>query len=287
MITMRRFGAFAAACALMAAVTGCGSHKPAVSQASAPVSVPVSEMGRAMAADAAEWTAVSMPVKLSLLSPASASLSGRAGMVRGESLHISLRVLGMEVAYLYADRDSIYAVDKIHRYFLAESTSALASRYDVTLENLQDMMLGRPFAPGGTTLSPATLGQYEINAGKYGERDILMLSPRYSSGLNSLCIVESADDGKPVLSAMAIEAGDSHSLICRYSNPVRTVAAGTITSEAEISTNISGTDFTGRIRWSVGDAKWNEKADRPSFRKPGRNYTRVSAGTLLEMLGKK
>lgn len=91
-----------------------------------------------------DWTSVYLPVKVSLDKPTSFSLSGRATIERDRAMHISLRVLGMEVAWISVVNDSIFVVDKYHKYAFAEPLSTvLGSRYDkYTVTDLVRILFG-------------------------------------------------------------------------------------------------------------------------------------------------
>jgi len=78
-----------------------------------------------------DWTSVYLPVKVAIDKPTSFSLSGRATIERDRAIHISMRFLGMEVAWMSVVNDSVYVVDKYHKYSFAEPLSTvLGSRYD-------------------------------------------------------------------------------------------------------------------------------------------------------------
>lgn len=118
---------------IMGSVTSCRTARKAV--------VPAGEEL------ATAWHDVYLPVKVSLLQPASMSLSGRATMVRDSAVFVSMRVLGMEVATLYADRDSVIVLDKFHKYVYSEPLSAVTSRAGLTLGDIQEILLGRQELP--------------------------------------------------------------------------------------------------------------------------------------------
>lgn len=119
---------------LFAVVTSCRTAQKAV--------VPDGE-----GLEAEMWHDVYLPVKVSVLSPASMSVSGRATMVRDSAVLISMRVLGMEVATVYADCDSVIVADKFHRYIYSEPLSVVTSRDGLTLGDIQEILLGRQALP--------------------------------------------------------------------------------------------------------------------------------------------
>lgn len=118
-----------AACLLVSG--GCRSAKPSV-----------------MPEQDNRWTDLYVPVKLELTEPSRMSISGRATIVRNKSIYLSLRMIGMEVATVYVDADSIFATEKMHRQMLAVGFDrALGKR--LTVGELQDLLLGEPGAPVG------------------------------------------------------------------------------------------------------------------------------------------
>lgn len=64
-------------------------------------------------------------MNVSLKLPKRISASGTMTMTRGKDISISMRVLGIEVATLYITGDSVIALDKWHKYYLAESVESL------------------------------------------------------------------------------------------------------------------------------------------------------------------
>lgn len=94
-------------------------------------------------------------IKLSAGSNFSSSIQVR--MVRDQAIYISLRpVLGIEVGKLIITADSLYAVDKVHKRYIAEKVSILTSGIPVTVSDVQDIFLGRPFIIGKGTLNQDT-----------------------------------------------------------------------------------------------------------------------------------
>lgn len=97
---------------------------------------------RAVKSSSGSWTTLSIPLKARLLEPSRKSFSGRAYFRRGESVYVSIRVLGFEAASLYIDRDSIRAFEKLNSSYIALPSSLILDRRGMSMERLQDMMLG-------------------------------------------------------------------------------------------------------------------------------------------------
>lgn len=89
-----------------------------------------------------QWHDVYMPVKVKLSSPKSMSLSGRATIVRDSLVHLSMRVLGMEVAVVNMTNDSVMFIDKYHKYLFSESLNSVMGSHKMTLGDMQNIMFG-------------------------------------------------------------------------------------------------------------------------------------------------
>lgn len=88
------------------------------------------------------WTTLSIPLKARLIEPSRKSFSGRAYFRRGESVYVSIRVLGFEAASVYIDRDSIRAFEKLKSSYISVPSSIILDRRGMSMEKLQEMMLG-------------------------------------------------------------------------------------------------------------------------------------------------
>lgn len=95
--------------------------------------------------ESSEWTTLYAPLNINIEKPSPMSLSTRATMKNGEYIHLSMRFLGMEVAAAYIDNDSIFFVDKYHKYIFAEPlTEVLGQKYsNLNIADIQNIFLGR------------------------------------------------------------------------------------------------------------------------------------------------
>ena len=110
----------------------------------------------AVIATLGDWQTLQTGGNISLKGSSSFSSSIQVRMVRGQAIYISLRpMLGIEVGRLLITGDSLFAVDKIHKRYIAEKVSLLTSGIPVTVSDVQDIFLGRPFIIGKGTLSDA------------------------------------------------------------------------------------------------------------------------------------
>ena len=100
-------------------LSGCSSLKK--TQASgAPQNATARERVDSLAASYAEWSTVSMPVRLSISEPKQFSVTAQCVMRRNAYVSMSVRMLGFEVASVWIDNDSVHAVDKYHKRYLSE-----------------------------------------------------------------------------------------------------------------------------------------------------------------------
>lgn len=121
------------------ALGGCRSKQPATPPAQP--TVPAAEQ------TAQPWTNVYLPMKVEILSPRQFSLSGRATMVRGSSIYVSMRVFGFEVGSAYVDSSMAYVTLKQpERLCIEQPVAELMRRHGITITQLQDAMLGSPDA---------------------------------------------------------------------------------------------------------------------------------------------
>ena len=140
---LRAAAVVALAAAVSAIAPACSSSRNAASAAAGKQSSTKVTGNRPGKSDVkGEWSNVQMPVKVSLRSPARISLSGRATMVRDSAVNISMRVFGMEVGVINLTADSVWVVDKYHKFMFAESTRALLGRHEMSIGRIQQLMLG-------------------------------------------------------------------------------------------------------------------------------------------------
>ena len=160
-----RIAALAAVAAIIsvAALTGCRtSRSAAISGGGDATAMALAERAHAVAAANLPWTQLNLPVKIAVKSPQKISLSGRIYMRRDRDIYITLRVLGMEVANMYVNSDSVYAADKLHKYYIAEPIKDIFAGASLTIGDIQDALLGRPFINGRGVITDKMLGQVTL-----------------------------------------------------------------------------------------------------------------------------
>lgn len=100
-----------------------------------------------IAQEEVKWKNVAVPVKLELLEPQRLTLSGRATMVRGEYVYISLRMLGFEVAQIYlTPQEADVVVKQLQKMWIQEPIGDKLGRIGTPFTVIQEAMLGEPDA---------------------------------------------------------------------------------------------------------------------------------------------
>ena len=153
---------------LAAMMTACGTFKKAATvpdTTSTTTTTPntVTDPVDAVIATLGNWQTMQTGGNIKLSAGSSFSSAIQVRMVRDQAIFISLRpMLGIEVGRLLITADSLYAVDKVHKRYIAEKVSLLTSGIPVTVSDVQDMFLGRPFILGKGTLNETLKPQVTV-----------------------------------------------------------------------------------------------------------------------------
>ncbi len=232
------------------------------------------------------WTDVSMPVKLELKEPKRFSVSGKASMVYGKSVYMSLRLLGMELGAIYVDTDSIYIMSKMQRMAYVESLDYFSKNFGFTLEDIQSLLLGQAFVPGKGALTLAAQKDFKLRNGeKTGE---LILSPaktpRNVSWHFKGQYTQEEEGIAAIINALIVQPATMQPLSALFSGQCET-SGGTVASEVSMSATMSKKSLKVNVIWSLNRAEWN-KGIAPSAPKIPSNYTRLTTKGLTELLKK-
>ena len=219
-----------------------------------------------------------MPMSFDITSPARLSMSGRVTMARGKSVHFSLRVLGMEVGALYVTSDSLYAIDKFHRRYLAESVGRILGSTKITISDVQDALLGRAFLPSaGPEAAPSLLAGLEA-ADLFSELDKLGAASPWA-GIEALYLLSRSYPA--ALSGVAVLQTGRQPVVVLYDAPALT-PYGPVATAANIQATVAKKPLRIEIKYKPDQARWNEPRT-PSVRIPA-SYQRISAASLLKSL---
>ncbi|HAE35776.1 MAG TPA: hypothetical protein DCG22_08295 [Bacteroidetes bacterium] len=94
---------------------------------------------------------------------------------------ISMRVLGMEVARIYITADSVQIMDRVNKQYLPRSMADFSARFGIplSLETLQDLLLGRPVWDEGTWYPVVAEDLYRLQATRPGLQNTLDIYPGF------------------------------------------------------------------------------------------------------------
>jgi hypothetical protein len=197
------------------------------------------------------WTRLEVPVQVSVTKPKKLGMSGRASMINGRELLISLRFLGFEVGQLYADTDSVFVVEKVHKWYVGESLARLSAGTGLTLADLQGYLLGRPLRAVPELGGVRTV--YELNA----TTSMPEIVAFYRNGTPAAGIV--------------------------YGAPA-TTPTGLTASSVSIAAIAGGHEINGGIDYRLSQAKWDSGGGSLGFRRPGNDYSRVELSRIIKSL---
>lgn len=231
----------------------------------------------AMTAAYGLWQDVQMPVRAILRSPFSISASGRMTLVRDRLIHISVRMLGMEVAVMQVTPDSLFVVDKFHRYLIAEPTERLTARTGLTMADLQSALLGRAFMPGSGPATPSMAEGLTLAA----QGDVLAITPAatpagYSWQMNAATLA----DGRIALADMTVSVDGHAPARAAFTPADRLTPVGAVAEAVDLTATVAGKKIDARLSYTLDRAAWNTGAAPQLPRLSG--YTRVSAAQLLK-----
>lgn len=222
------------------------------------------------------WQDVQMPVRATIRSPFSISASGRLTMVQGKLIHISVRLLGMEVAVMQVTPDSAFVVDKFHRYLIAEPTEKLTARTGLTVSDMQNALLGRAFLPGQGAATASMSSLLTL-----GEEDgMLSIAPAdAAAGYTWRMHAATLDDGRVALADLTVSVDGQSPATAAYTPAAQLSAVGAIATAVDLRASVAGKKIDARLSYTADQARWNTGTtpSLPSLR----GYTRVSAATLL------
>lgn len=228
------------------------------------------------------WTDISVSAKFKVTKPKNLSVSGTLKMVRGKSVYASARMLGFEVGSLYADQDSIYIITKVSSAYFAESMSKFSGRYDITIEDIQSILLGRLFLPGQGTVSSKSASDFNITP--LSDSEFAVSPKKMAAGLEWIFGIY-LNDNNPQLAALALNGEKLPAVGCTFGTPYTTPYGPVSTSiNATSKLNKSNIDIT--ITLSPEKANWNSglQISRPSLPKNGKRLTSDQIFKLLNKL---
>ena len=226
-----------------------------------------------------DWQTVEIPVKIEISSPMQFGCSARVQMIRGRWLGISIRMLGFEVAYLTADNDSVHAYAKVQKRYVSESIDRLFSSSGYNLENLQDLLLGRVFVPGGTTATPADASKFNLS-----ELDgTLLIVPLVQPEMAQIGFASLPETGS--LLTTTCMAGADKQVVLTY-GAAKNSAGGAVASETAVTAATTSIGAEALIKWDVNGARWNRQMTPRQWKVPsGARRIKVTSELLKSLTG--
>lgn len=264
--------------ALFSVLSGCRSSKSLIDRPALDYSaMTLDERAREVISAARPWTQLNLPLKVSVKSPEKLSLSGRIYMRRDHDIYITLRVLGMEVANMYINADSVYAADKAHKYYIAESIDKIFSGASLSIGDIQDALLGRAFINNRGTLSDDLLNEVTLSE---ADNDSWTITPHSKINGNISYYFRYAD-GDNSLQSFNVDTG-SKQYICTYSDPATVDDGSRFMQRLAISTKAGKTDINATLTFDFDKVKWTVP-ESARWRSP-KNYKRIDPRALSKAL---
>lgn len=264
---------------LTVVMTACGTFKKAASLPDTTTTTQTTPQVtnvtpcEAIIATLGDWQTLQTGGNIKLSAGSNFSSAIQVRMVRDEAIYISLRpMLGIEVGKLIITADSLYAVDKIHKRYIAEKVSILTSGIPVTVTDVQDIFLGRPFIIGKGTLSEALKSQMTTS----NDNPIVLTAKESYKGHGYSF---SFDKNNRISSLDIVPTGGSTAAYQVKYSDVKGTKAGNIAHAINVSAFIEKKKMAFSL--SYKDIDWNGKVkidkDIPS------GYSRMSAKDLFSM----
>ncbi len=275
---MKRFIYLLPAIVLLLLLPACSSSRRAgVKTGDYSESMPLQEKFRLLVDNYHEWECVEVPVKLSIKAPSTFSLSGKAYMKRGKDIMLSLRFMGLEVAMLYVDKDSIYVSDKVHKYYVAEKIGNVLSGCDVSVGDIQDFLIGRAFTLGSGTLA---YGQRKkVSLEDAGDCWLIIPREKAAAGTEYGFSVRNADNS---LAGLVVSVPGVEPVNVAYSENVKTLA-GWLADKVRFGAVVNDKAIDVEIDWTFSRAAWNAPGNFRTWKTP-QGYNRLKTPDIAKML---
>ena len=261
---------------LVAMTTACGTFKKTASVPESTTTTPtsVTDPCSAIIATLGNWQTLQAGGNINLNAGSSFSSSIQVRMIRDQAIYISLRPqLGIEVGKLIITADSLYAVDKVHKRYIAEKVSILTSGIPVTVSDVQDIFLGRPCIIGKGTLNEEN--KSEMTVTQQGNTVVIAPSEHYKGYGYTFTF----NKNNRITSLDIVPAGSSTAAYQAKYSDVRNTAAGNIAHNINANATIEKKQVA--LSLSFKDIEWNGKV-KMDMGIPG-SYKRMSARDLFSM----
>lgn len=280
MKTIVNYQYYIAVAVMVALFSACGSHRVTTLTPDQLATASVEDRFDAMVSSYKPWHSLSVPVKVELKSPSRLSLSGRAYMVKDSLVYISMRVLGFEVACMHVTRDSVYCVDKVHRLAVVEGIDRLCSNADITLGQLQSLLIGRAIIPGQH--DNLTRKSHNVILKSADNDSDTWSVTATSSGRYPFTCVYDVDPVVNQVSSVTVALPGRNPMAVSYLSPVE-CQLGYFPSILSCDVTLSSKRIDASLRYTTGSLRI-DNVDIPSFSRPGSNYRIIKATDLVKSL---
>lgn len=216
------------------------------------------------------------PFSIKIKKPASLSMSGRATMIAGQSIKLSMRMLGIEVALAYVNNDSTWLVDKFHKMMCVVPTERLTGSSGLRISDLQSIMLGRMFYPG----LPSGKITDDLFVAVAAAPDSTLLRPRKATKKADWYMLV---DATPAMAGVGISLPSGHGVSVSYSDSFTSVC-GAIARKLTAEGQMGRVGVDASITWDTGKMRINTGITDDWT--PPSGYQRLTPAELIEMLKK-
>jgi len=261
-------------------MTACGTVKkantnmPTGQTTTSPTTTQPTDPADDILATLGDWHTMQTSGNIKLSAGSSFSSSIQVRMVRDQAIYISLRpVLGIEVGKLIITADSLYAVDKVHKRYIAEKVSILTSGIPVTVSDVQDIFLGRPFIIGQGTLNEQL--KPALNVSRKGNTVVLAPQEKYKGYGYAFTF----DKNNRITSLDIVPtSGTAAGYQVKYSD-VHSTRAGNIAHAIDVNATVEKKQVSFSLNYKNID--WNGKVNIDTT--VSKNYKRMSARDLFSI----
>ena len=265
---------------LAAMMTACGTFKKATNNTDTTRTNTTTPQGDytdpydAVIATLGDWQTLQTGGNIKLNAGSSFSSSIQMRMVRDQAIYISLRpVLGIEVGRLLITADSLYAVDKVHKRYIAEKVSILTSGIPLTVSDVQDIFLGRPFIIGKGTMNEGVKAGITVTR----EGNMVLLTPSEQYKGYGYTFTFDKNNRITSLDIVPVSSGTAAFQV-KYSD-VKGTTAGNIAHGINANATVDNKKRALSLTYKDIDWNGNVKIDRSI---PG-GYSRMSARDLFSL----
>lgn len=209
------------------------------------------------------------------------SLNGRLNIEHGKRLCMTVTLLGIEVARIEANQETVTVVEKVDKIYarvpIAEAAAKLGLENEAKLEALEALLLGRIFVPGKGVAESGDFGKLTWYPMENSELQADYLTDKYQ-----LSYVMS-DKNYLVATQVKVNANpnaNANTIVWEYAQPIE-IEGGSMPTE-ETLTMSGAKNISASITINNPSAS---KKNWSSF-EPGSNYRQVTLLELFETIKK-